>query len=146
MTQAPTIDEGKLQAFMMKAVGDMGAAATCATIMLGEKLGLYRAMAGAGPITPAELAEQDQDERAAGAGVAQRPGGVAATSRTTPASMSCRAEHAMALADEDSPVFIAGAFEVLGAMWASDDKLAEGFRSGKGLGWKDQASAPLPGH
>ena len=45
----------------------------------------------------------------------------------------------MALANEDSPVFIAGAFDVLAAMWVSDKELAEGFKNGKGLGWKDQA-------
>jgi SAM-dependent methyltransferase len=44
----------------------------------------------------------------------------------------------MVLADENSPVFLAGGFDVLGAMWAGDDQVAEGIRSGKGLGWKDQ--------
>src|SRR5258707_12510350 len=56
----PAIDEAKLNAFMMKAVGDMGAAAVCATILLGQDFGLYKALAGAGPVTPAELAKKTQ--------------------------------------------------------------------------------------
>jgi 2-polyprenyl-3-methyl-5-hydroxy-6-metoxy-1,4-benzoquinol methylase len=137
-TQATAIDEGKLQAFMMKAVGDMGAAAACATILLGEKLGLYRAMAGAGPMTAAQLAEKTKtNERLvqewlnaqAASGYLDYSGG----------KYELSPEHAMALADENSPVFIAGAFDVLAAMFVSDKELAEGFRNGKGLGWKDQA-------
>lgn len=137
-TEAPVIDEGKLQAFMMKAVGDMGAAATCATILLGDKLGLYKALAGAGPVTPAELAGKTRtNERLitewlnaqAAAGYLSYAGG----------KYELPAEHAMALADDDSPMFIAGAFDVLAAMYSSDKQLAEGFKNGKGLGWKDQA-------
>ncbi len=136
-TQTATIDEAKLQAFMIKAVGDMGAAATCATILLGEKLGLYRALASAGPVTPADLASKTKtNERLitewlnaqASAGYVTYAGG----------KYELPAEHAMALANEDSPVFIAGAFDVLAAMWSSDKELADGFRNGKGLGWKDQ--------
>jgi hypothetical protein len=50
------IDEAKLNEFMGKAVGEMGAAMNAALVLLVEKLGLYKAMAGAGPLTPAELA------------------------------------------------------------------------------------------
>jgi len=137
-TQARTIDEQKLQTFMMKAVGDMGAAATCATILLGEKLGLYRAMAGAGPLTPAQLSQMtNTNERLVREWLnAQAAAGYVAYNND---AYELPAEHAMALADEESPVFIAGAFDVLAAMFASDDKLVEGFRNGKGLGWNQQA-------
>ncbi len=137
-SSAQTIDEGKLQAFMVKAVGDMGAAATCATILLGEKLGLYRAMASAGPLTPAQLSQKTRtNERLVHEWLnAQAAAGYLVYNN---GAYELPAEHAMALADEDSPVFIAGAFDVLAAMFASDDKLAEGFRNGKGLGWNQQA-------
>jgi 2-polyprenyl-3-methyl-5-hydroxy-6-metoxy-1,4-benzoquinol methylase len=137
-TQTTTIDEGKLHAFMMKAVGDMGAAATCATILLGEKLGIYRAMAGAGPLTPAQLAEKTKTNQRL---LTEWLNAQAASGYVTYAGgkYELPAEHAMALADEESPMFIAGAFDVLAAMFISDKELAEGFRNGKGLGWKDQA-------
>lgn len=137
-TEATAIDQGKLQAFMMKAVGDMGAAATCATILLGEKLGLYRALAGAGPVTAAQLADKTKtNERL----IQEWLNAQAASGYVTYADgkYELPAEHAMALADEESPMFIAGAFDVLAAMFISDKELAEGFRNGKGLGWKDQA-------
>lgn len=50
------VNEAKLREFMMKAVGEMGAAMNAALIIVGDKLGLYKAMAGAGPMTSAELA------------------------------------------------------------------------------------------
>jgi SAM-dependent methyltransferase len=133
----PAIDEGKLHAFMMKAVGDMGAAAVCSTILLGQELGLYKAMAGVGQITPAELAKKTgTNERLITEWLnAQAAGGYVTYAG---GKYELPAEHAMALANEDSPVFIGGAFDVLATMFASDEKLAEGFRNGKGLGWKDQ--------
>jgi SAM-dependent methyltransferase len=131
------IDEAKLNAFMMKAVGDMGAAAVCATILLGQDLGLYKALAGAGPVTPAELAKKSKtNERLITEWLnAQAAGGYV---KYAGGKYELPPEHAMALANEESPVFIGGAYEVLYTMFASDEKLAEGFRNGKGLGWKDQ--------
>ncbi|HZE04807.1 MAG TPA: SAM-dependent methyltransferase, partial [Solirubrobacteraceae bacterium] len=52
------VDEAKLEAFMAKAVGDMGAVISAPLMLIGEKLGLYRAMAGAGPLTSQEVAER----------------------------------------------------------------------------------------
>jgi hypothetical protein len=58
------VDEGKLQKFMEKMVGDMGAAMGAALVLVGDKLGLYKAMAGAGPISSTELAKKTgTDER-----------------------------------------------------------------------------------
>jgi SAM-dependent methyltransferase len=137
-TQAqPAIDEQALQQFMMKAVGDMGAAAVCATISLGQKLGLYTAMAGAGPMTADELAAKTKtnprliqewlNAQAAGGYINYAEG-----------KYTLAPEPALALANEQSPMFIGGAFDVLAAMWAADERLAEGFRNNKGLAWRDQ--------
>ena len=111
-TQAqPAIDEAKLNAFMMKAVGDMGAAAVCATILLGQDLGLYKALAGAGPITPAELAKKTKtNERLITEWLNAQAAGRLRDVRN--GKYELPAEHAMALANEDSPVFIGGAFDV----------------------------------
>ena len=63
-TPSPAIDQSKLNAFMGQAVQDMGAAMHAALVVIGDKLGLYKAMAGAGPLTPAELAQKTStDER-----------------------------------------------------------------------------------
>ena len=55
-TPSEPMNETKLHEFVMKAVGEMGAAMNAALILVGDKLGLYKGMAGAGPMTPAELA------------------------------------------------------------------------------------------
>jgi hypothetical protein len=55
------VNEAKLREFMMKAVGEMGAAMNAALIIVGDKLGLYKAMAGAGPMTSAERRRQPAD-------------------------------------------------------------------------------------
>src|ERR1700710_973533 len=58
MAAAPTIDQAKLEAFMGQFVQDMGAAATAPLVVIGDKLGLYKAMADGTPVTPEELAER----------------------------------------------------------------------------------------
>jgi 2-polyprenyl-3-methyl-5-hydroxy-6-metoxy-1,4-benzoquinol methylase len=136
--QKQGIDETKLEAFVMKTVGDMTGAAVAATVMLGERLGLYKALAGAGPLSAEQLADRTNtharlirewlNAQAAGGYVVCDP---AAGTYELPA------EHAAVLADENSPVFLAGGFDVLGSMWESDRRLSEGFRSGKGLAWRD---------
>jgi hypothetical protein len=57
-TESPTIDDAKLEAFAGQAVTDMGAAISGLLLHIGDRLGLYRAMAGAGPITSADLAQR----------------------------------------------------------------------------------------
>ena len=108
------IDEAKLQAFIGKAFADMGAAVTALLCFTGERLGLYRAMAGAGPLTSAELAHKS--------GTAERYvrewlGNQAASGYVAydPASGKylLPAEHAVALTDESSPFFIGGAFSTV---------------------------------
>jgi len=56
--QTPVIDIDKLNAFMGQVVGELGATVNAGLIVLGDRLGLYKAMAPAGPITSAELAEK----------------------------------------------------------------------------------------
>src|SRR5438067_13901686 len=55
-----TIDENKLNQFMGRAVGDIGAAMSAALVLIGDELGLYKAMAAAGPVTPGELAKRTE--------------------------------------------------------------------------------------
>ena len=133
-----SIDEAKLEAVMGQAVTDMGAVISAPLFILGEKLGLYRAMAGAGPLTSDEVAQRSGTaeryvrewlrNQAAGGYVAYDPHSDAYTLPD---------EHALALADEDSPFYVLGAFELIASLYADEDKILEAFRSGGGLGWHE---------
>ena len=130
------INEARLQEFMGKAVVDMGAAISVPLFILGERLGLYKAMASAGPLTPAQLAKKaGTDERctlewlmcqAAGGYVIYDP---AAKTFTLPD------EQALAMADENSPVFMHGAYDVIQSLFRDLPKFERMFRSGRGLDW-----------
>jgi SAM-dependent methyltransferase len=140
MSTSPSqsINEAKLQEFMMKAVSEMGAAMNVPLVVIGDKLGLYKAMAGAGPVTSAELAAKTgTTERYVREWLsAQAAGGFisyeAASDRYTLAP-----EQALALADETSPVFLPGFFQVMEATIKSIPKITEAFRSGSGVGWHE---------
>ncbi len=74
-TDIAPIDGAKLEAFVGQAVTDMGAAISGLLLHMGDRLGLYKAMAGAGPITSAELAQRTGTSRAVRPGMARQPGG-----------------------------------------------------------------------
>jgi SAM-dependent methyltransferase len=134
------MDESKMQEFMMKALMDMGATATAPMILLGDRLGIYKAMAEIGPANSAELAKKT--------GTAERYirewlGSQAAAGYVSYDAKAGRYhlndEQKMALAVEDSPFFIPGAFQCMAAIFAAHDKLAECFKTGKGLDWGEQS-------
>jgi 2-polyprenyl-3-methyl-5-hydroxy-6-metoxy-1,4-benzoquinol methylase len=135
---ATGIDEAKLEAFMGKAVGDMGAIISAPLFVIGEKLGLYKAMAGAGPLSSDEVAERS--------GAAERyvrewlrnqaAGGYVEYDGKTD-KYTLPDEHALALADEDSPFYILGVYDSIASLYADEDKITEAFRSGKGMGWHE---------
>jgi 2-polyprenyl-3-methyl-5-hydroxy-6-metoxy-1,4-benzoquinol methylase len=138
MAATPAIDEAKLEEFMGQFVQDMGACATAPLVLIGDKLGLYKAMADGEAITPAELARRTGCreryirewlcQQAASGYVEYDPDGE--TFRLPP-------EQAMALADDDSPAFIPGAFQLLAAMIKDEPHITERFRSGEGFGWHE---------
>ncbi|HEY8368747.1 MAG TPA: class I SAM-dependent methyltransferase [Thermodesulfobacteriota bacterium] len=132
----PAIDQRKLDAILTIAVSDLSAGYGGVMVSLGHRLGLYKAMAGAGPITPRELAARTGcAERYVrewlNAQVAGGYVGFHAESETYELSP----EQAMVLADEDSPVFIPNAWNVPASMWFDEAKAAEAFRTGKGIAW-----------
>jgi SAM-dependent methyltransferase len=132
------IDEAKLEAFMGQAVTDMGATISAPLMIIGEKLGLYKAMAGAGPLTSAEVAER--------AGVAERSvrewlrnqaaGGYVTYDAETD-RYTLPDEQALALADENSPVYILGAYDLIASLYADETRILEAFRTGEGMGWHE---------
>lgn len=132
----PLIDQSKLEAFLMQALGDLSAGYGGVMVSLGNKLGLYKAMAGAGPLSAKELASRAGcaeryvsewlNSQAAGGYVQYH--GVSGTYELT-------AEQALVLADEDSPLFLPHAWQVPASMWFDEDKALEAFRSGAGVPW-----------
>jgi SAM-dependent methyltransferase len=135
---ATGIDEAKLEQFMGQAVTDMSAAMSAPLIVLGFKLGLYKAMAGAGPLTSAEVAERVScDERHVREWLGNQVVGGYIHHDPEGDTYELPPEQAMALADETSPVYLAGAFDVMASVWADEEKLLEAFRTGRGLGWHE---------
>ncbi len=132
------IDQARLEDFLAAFTADAAAAQSAVCAYVGDALGLYTAMAGAGPLTTDEVARRtDTDERyvrewlsnqAAGGYVAYDP--EADTFELPP-------EQASVLADPHSPVHLPGVFEITGAIWASADRLVDAFRTGEGVGWEE---------
>ena len=135
-TDIPTLDEAKLEAFVGQAVVDMGAAISGLLLHMGDRLGLYKAMAGAGPMTSADPGAAKRHRRAVRARVARQSGRRRLRRlRSGGNTYVLPAEHAMVLADEDSPVFLGGAFETIASCYADHDVFIDAFRSGAGIGW-----------
>jgi 2-polyprenyl-3-methyl-5-hydroxy-6-metoxy-1,4-benzoquinol methylase len=134
MATTPTIDQAKLEAFMGQFVQDMGAAATAPLVVIGDKLGLYKAMADGSPVTPAELAERTGcRERYLREWLCQQA--ASGYLEYDAGAFRLPPEQALALAHDDSPVFIPGAFQLLAAIVKDEPQITERFRSGEGMGW-----------
>ena len=135
---AQPVNETKLHEFMMKAVGEMGAAMNAALILVGDKLGIYKAMAGAGPMTSEEIAVKTKThERYVREWLAAQSAGGFITYDSSTKKYTLPPEQALALADENSPVFLPGFFEIVSACIKDEPKVTEAFRTGKGLGWHE---------
>jgi SAM-dependent methyltransferase len=139
-TEPAAPDPARLEAFMGKMVGDMGAANGGALVMLGERLGLYKALAAIGPASPSELAERTgTHERYVREWLSAQA--AAGYVEYDPASglFSMSPEQAMALADENSPVYVASAFQLTRSLYLDEPRIAEAFRSGAGVGWHEHS-------
>jgi SAM-dependent methyltransferase len=136
-TTAP-IDQKKLEEFMERAVGDVGSGLSAALAMIGDKLGLYKALA-AGPATPAELAARTHTtERYVREWLNNQAAGGYVTYDASSRTYSLTPEQALALADETSPVFLLGAFQVVAAAMRAEPRITNAFRTGAGLDWTEQ--------
>lgn len=139
-------DPARLESFMGKMVGDMGAAATASLVILGDRLGLYKALADAGPSTSAELANKtDTHERNVREWLAAQAAAGYVDYDSKSSRFSLSPEQAMVFADEGGPAFMAGGFEVLSSMFMDADKVAGAFKTGKGLGWHEHHNCLFSG-
>ena len=130
------MNEAKLHDFMGKLVVDMGGAAVMSNVILGEELGLYRAMADGAPVTPEELAKRtgcnarllrEWLSAQAASGYVEHDDG----------RFRLPEEQALALAVEDSPVYVAGGAVVLASMYMDKDKMVAAMRGDGALSWGD---------
>ncbi|HET8970379.1 MAG TPA: class I SAM-dependent methyltransferase [Candidatus Nanopelagicales bacterium] len=140
-TDPVRIDEAKLMAFVFRAVDEVGASLNSALVVMGDELGYYRALAEAGPLNAAELAERTGtsapycrewlNAQAAGHYVEYDP----ESGRYT-----LPPEHAVALTDESSPAFLPGLFQIAHGTVRGAPAIIEAARTGDGLGWHEHNS------
>jgi SAM-dependent methyltransferase len=127
-------NEAKLQAFLARALYDLGAAQSAALVALGDRLGLYKAMAGAGPLTPAQLAERTgTSEVYLRAWLANQACGGYVEYDAGRGAFTLPEEQAIALAREDGPAFVAAAFQAAAGLAGAPEALAGAFRTGRGV-------------
>ncbi|MEU6329996.1 class I SAM-dependent methyltransferase [Streptomyces sp. NPDC047049] len=146
VTPGASVDEDRVQEFLERVIADSGAAVAGLCTSLGDRLGLYRAMAGAGPLTSVQLAARTGlveryvrewlTAQVAGEYVSYAPG---------TDTYLLPDEHAAVLADPDLPTYAAGFSTVLRAVYATEDILVEAFRTGAGVGWEEHGSALFAG-
>jgi SAM-dependent methyltransferase len=126
----------KVQQFAERALAEAAAAAGLALARVGDRLGLWQAMAGAGPLTPAELAERTGTaERYVREWLACQAAGGSVTYDPATQTFTLPEEVAAVLAIEESPAYGAYMLSLLGALWKDEEALAEAFRSGRGIAW-----------
>src|SRR5438034_5804859 len=131
--QIPTINEDKMNEFLGKVVGDFGASLSSALVYIGQKLGLYKALAGAGPATPAELAERtNTNERYVREWLINQAAGGYAEYDSESGRYSLTPEQAVALTDDQSPFYVGGGFFVVKAMTQAASRIESCFRDGGG--------------
>lgn len=134
------IDENKLQQFMGSLIGDLGGATTILMVCLGDELGLYEALDGAGPTSAATLAERTGcNERLLQEWLDQQASAGYLIVDADSGTYTLPPEQAMALARRQSPVFVASGMAVTASMYEDLDKVANAFRGDGGLAWGDHS-------
>jgi SAM-dependent methyltransferase len=144
-TQVPAIDMNKLNAFIGQFVTDLGAAVHAGMVVIGEKLGLYKALAG-DPMSPAQLAAKTKtDERYVHEWLASQAAGGYITYDPKTGKFSLSEEQVFTLAMEDSPAYLPGAFELALGSLAAVPRITESFRTGDGMGWHEHVDGVFHG-
>ena len=129
------IDNDRLNTFLGRAVGDLGAAISATLMLVGDRLGLYRALA-ASPATPADLAQRTHThERYIREWLANQAAGGYVTYDADSGRYSLDDAQALCLASPDSPVDLAGAYYIVEAAFHALERTTENFRTGQGMEW-----------
>ena len=129
------VDTKKLEQFLGQFVNDLGATVHAGMVVIGDRLGLYKALA-AGPLTATELAAITRtDERYVREWLASQAAGGYITYNAETHKFGMTEEQALTLANEDGPAYLPGAFELALGSLAAVPRITEAFRSGAGMGW-----------
>jgi SAM-dependent methyltransferase len=138
MTKA--VDEAKLNQFVGQMLGDLGGALSVPLVRIGDRLGLYKALNAAGPMTPAELATRTNiAERYAREWLSHQAASGYLTYDAKAGKFTLPPEQALVFAEPDSPVYLQGGFDIAVTMMENQALLEPAFRSGKGVGWGEQS-------
>jgi 2-polyprenyl-3-methyl-5-hydroxy-6-metoxy-1,4-benzoquinol methylase len=132
------IDQDKMNELLGRFLNDFGGTFHSAMAVIGDKLGLYKAMAEAGPITSDELAKRTgTTERYVREWLASQAAGGYASYDAAAGRFFLTEEQAFALTDENGPVFLPGAFQLALSAVKSEPRIADAFRTGEGVGWHE---------
>jgi 2-polyprenyl-3-methyl-5-hydroxy-6-metoxy-1,4-benzoquinol methylase len=135
------VDESKLNQFISQMLGDLGGASSVAMVRLGDALGLYETLHTNGPMTCAQLAKAAKvNERYLREWLSHQAASNYLSYDPKSATFSLPPEQAMVFANEDSPVYMMGGFDVMAAMLDNQPKVQAAFKSGSGVAWGDQAN------
>lgn len=139
-------DPEKLDAFMGKLVGDLGASMSAALVLLGDRLGLYRAMSDGKAVTPEDLATRTNlHPRYVREWLAAQAAAGYVDYNSKSKKFKLNPEQCAAFADEAGPHFFAGAFEVTQSLWLDEPKIEQAFRTGEGVGWHEHSTCLFKG-
>ena len=128
------VDDKKLQQFIGRSLNDWGAAVGTLLTFAGDRLGLFKAMSGAGALTPEELARKTGTHpRVVREWLASQAAGGIVTYDPATGKYALPEEQALALTDENSPAYIAGGYQLIAGLFKDEEKLIDAFRTGKGL-------------
>jgi SAM-dependent methyltransferase len=137
---AMNLDMKKLEPLLGTVVNELGAASNAALVILGDKLGLFRALAE-GPVTSSELARKTGTfERYIREWLSAQAASGFIEYDADAGTFSMSPEQAAVFADEDSPVLMVGGFGLLSAVYHDEPKLADAFRTGKGVHWGEHCN------
>jgi ubiquinone/menaquinone biosynthesis C-methylase UbiE len=135
---AMAIEEHKLNELIGRVVGDLSSGYGGVMVSIGNKLGLYKAMAGAGPLSSQELAKRSGcTERYVREWLNSQAAGGYVVYHAASGTYELTPEQAFVLADDTSPVFIPSAWQVVASMWFDEGKALNAFKTGQGVSWGD---------
>lgn len=140
-----SVDEARLNAFMEKFVNDIGAVMHAATVVVGDELGLYKALAEKAMTAEVLAAKTHTDERYLREWLSAQAASGYVDYDPASGQFSLNEEQAYALAQEGSPAFIPGAFQIAVAQFRAIPKMIDIFRNGRGLGWHEHDPALFHG-
>jgi SAM-dependent methyltransferase len=145
MITQPSVDEARLQAFLGKVVTDTAAALSAPLVLMGDRLGLYQALASEGPVTSQELAARTGlHERYVREWLLNQTASGYIEYDPTSERYTLPPEHALALTDTTSSAYVGGLFYMVEAVLKVQERIAGAFRTGEGLAWGDQDPELFP--